>query len=114
MNRFLALSSGYRPLALRASIAAFSFAISVNVLAKEKAPKTETLCPGWTVVGEISPGLSDTEKRLVCGDDKADGWKQLPISQAVFNFKNFLQDRALYHPVFEQTHPGAGTAQGAQ
>src|SRR5947209_2269088 len=36
--------------------------------AKEKPVPESDLCPGIHLIGEINPGLSDTEKRLVCGD----------------------------------------------
>lgn len=58
------------------------------------------LCPGFTIHGEIQPGLSDIEKNLICGDPQQVEWKNLPRWQAEYNFKNFLQDRGLYRPRF--------------
>src|SRR5205823_758244 len=34
-------------------------------------------------------------------DPRSGAWKQIPLSQAKFNLRNFLQDRALYHPTFD-------------
>src|SRR5277367_5859731 len=59
----------------------------------------------------IAPGLSDSEKRLVCGDSDPqaantdhvkfdNAWKTLPPAQAQYNMKNFLQERGYYHPAF--------------
>jgi outer membrane translocation and assembly module TamA len=59
--------------------------------------KKVELCPSFTVIGALSPGLSDVEKRMVCGDPKSDSWKTIPKNQARFNFSTFMQDRALYH-----------------
>jgi outer membrane translocation and assembly module TamA len=64
--------------------------------ANKELPRTE-LCPGFIFVGKVQPGLSDTEKRLVCGDPKSDAWKVIPKNQAKFMFSTFMQDRALYH-----------------
>jgi translocation and assembly module TamA len=58
------------------------------------------LCPSFRIRGKIEPGLNETEKNLVCGDPKQEEWSQLPRWQAEYNFKNFLQDRALYRPKF--------------
>ncbi len=67
-----------------------------------QAIETEVLCPGIEVRGKIEPGLSDTEKKLVCGDDKLQSaWKHLPFSQIRYNFSNFLQQRGYHHPQFE-------------
>jgi outer membrane translocation and assembly module TamA len=73
------------------------------------APKrTEwTLCPGFTIHGQIEPGLSETEKNLVCGDPQQVEWKTLPRWQAEYSFRNFLQDRGVYKPKF-MTLPDGG------
>jgi len=44
--------------------------------------------------------FTDMEKKLVCGDPKVAGWKQIPRSQAVFFMKNFLQSRGYHNPTF--------------
>jgi outer membrane translocation and assembly module TamA len=73
------------------------------VLAGASAPPQE-LCPSVTVVGEFHPGLSDLERRLICGDPEPElapeGWRRLPPSQARYNFSNFLQARGYHHPAF--------------
>jgi outer membrane translocation and assembly module TamA len=74
--------------------------LSYWATASEKEPVL--LCPGWKVVGSIDPKLTDVEKRLVCGDDKGRAWKTIPIPQAEYDLKNFLQERAFLHPVFTE------------
>lgn len=56
------------------------------------------LCPGRVLVGPEDPHLTDTEKRLVCGDPNSDSWSLIPESQALFHLRGFLQDRGFYNP----------------
>ncbi|MDR3606602.1 MAG: hypothetical protein P4M08_04380 [Oligoflexia bacterium] len=69
-------------------------------VARESEPPRTVLCPGLIVVGAVDPGMSDVEKRLVCGDSKSNSWREIPKNQARFNLSAFLQDRALYHVRF--------------
>jgi translocation and assembly module TamA len=77
------------------------------------APEERRICPGIVLRGEIDPGLSDMERRLVCGDPNPkeantdrlkfdDAWKKIPAPQARYGLKNFLQDRGHFHPRFER------------
>jgi translocation and assembly module TamA len=72
-----------------------------------------SLCQeGRIVLAEtIDPGLSDSEKRLVCGDQNPaaadtdrlkfdNAWRDLPPAQAEFNLRTFLQERGYFHPHF--------------
>jgi outer membrane translocation and assembly module TamA len=59
------------------------------------------LCGRYQYVG-TTVDLSDTEKKLVCGDPSNEAWDNIPLSQATFNLKNFFQDRAYYHPEFSE------------
>jgi outer membrane translocation and assembly module TamA len=64
------------------------------------------------VEGELKPELNAAETRLVCGeregnDPRAAAWRHIPHAQARFHLRNFLQDRGLFHPVFERTEDGA-------
>jgi translocation and assembly module TamA len=58
------------------------------------------LCPGIRIHGQINPGLSDTERNLVCGDPKQVEWSRLPLWQSEYDLKNFLQERGIYRPKF--------------
>ena len=88
-------------------LAYFPFGVLVGVLAgslgvgcasarTKKEPPRRELCPGFVVVGEVTPGLSDTENRLVCGDPKSEAWRVIPKNQAKYMFSTFMQDRGLY------------------
>jgi outer membrane translocation and assembly module TamA len=76
--------------------------LSVICLTAEggEPPPVEEICARFTLRGKLEPALTDTEKKLICGDKGA--WKTLPFTQARFNIKNFLQDRGYLHPVFIQ------------
>src|SRR5687767_4195497 len=57
-----------------------------------KTAEFTELCPEGRIKfrGKLSPGLSDTEKRLVCGDEKTDdpvgkAWSKIPLSQAKYS-----------------------------
>lgn len=59
--------------------------------------------------GEID--LSETEKRLLCGDDDEEhrtgrAWKDIPVAQAKAHFRNFLQDRGFFFPEFRDIGSG--------
>ncbi|MCM2277868.1 MAG: BamA/TamA family outer membrane protein [Oligoflexia bacterium] len=71
----------------------------------------ERLCPGLRFEGELQPGLSETEHRLLCGDPRSEAWGSIPTHQARFHFRNFLQKRGYLHPSFiaEGTTEGVGT-----
>ena len=44
--------------------------------------------------------FNDNERIFLCGDSKVDSWKNIPPSQSEFTLKNFLRQRAYYHPDF--------------
>jgi translocation and assembly module TamA len=62
-------------------------------------PEGVAVCPNLTIVGANKIGLTDSEKRLLCGDKQAKDWQEVPESQAIFLLKGFLQDRGYYYPV---------------
>jgi translocation and assembly module TamA len=74
--------------------------------AHKDVPKEE-ICPGLTVEGKLVPGLSDTERKLVCGaaEGGKGAWSEIPVPQARFNLRNFLQERGYHHPVFRTDIP---------
>lgn len=67
-----------------------------------KDMRHQWLCPQWEVIGNLNPGFSDSEIRLICGDSEVQSWKKIPIAQAKYYLKNFLQDRGYHHPVFKK------------
>ncbi len=67
------------------------------------------LCRGFVLSERLSNGLSDVEKRLVCGDTSEvsnEGWRTIPLPQARFLLTNFLQDRGYLHPKFTLSDDG--------
>ncbi|MEQ1876693.1 MAG: hypothetical protein ABL958_08600, partial [Bdellovibrionia bacterium] len=47
----------------------------------------------------IRPDLDAVEKRLVCGEDR-EGWSDIPLNQARFHLKTFLQKRGYHGAAF--------------
>ena len=73
------------------------------------------VCPQLIVrsAEKVSLDLSDDEKRLLCGGKPDSAWSDIPDSQARFEFKTFLQDRAYYHPRFSEENGRAIVELGA-
>lgn len=61
--------------------------------------KDASMCPGVVFTG-AKIVLSAVERRLVCGDQDSEAWKDVPRAQARRLLKTFLQQRAYHHPVF--------------
>ncbi len=57
-------------------------------------------CAQIRFVGAKPISLSDAEKKLVCGDPKNEGWSKIPLNQAQFFLKPFLQQRGYYTSKF--------------
>jgi translocation and assembly module TamA len=53
----------------------------------------------------LEPSLTAVEKRFVCGDPEGPAidapWAVIPLSQAQYHLRNFLQERGYHHPRFE-------------
>lgn len=82
--------------------------VSLTQVFAGKSPEKKALCPHWILVGHLDKGLSDVEKRLVCGDREAKpldpdyAWKEIPYQQAKYHLSTFLQDRGYYSPIFNE------------
>lgn len=65
------------------------------------------LCPEIRITGDQKISLTEVEKRLVCGDPETqfEGWKKIPLSQAIYNLKNYLQDRGYHRPTIHWKTP---------
>lgn len=63
------------------------------------AVAAKDLCPRVRIDG-ADPKLSESEKRLVCGDEGSDGWKKVPLAQARDFMISFLQQRGRHFPAF--------------
>lgn len=74
-------------------------ALVQNAYSAEKSPRE--LCPGFVVKGTGDISLTDTERRLVCGDKdgkgpNAEAWSTIPFPEAKYFFETFLQDRGYF------------------
>jgi translocation and assembly module TamA len=64
------------------------------------ASATEQLCPTIMLDGPDIE-LSATEKRLVCGDQQLEAYKEIPSYEASYILTGFLQSRGYLKPTFE-------------
>lgn len=58
-------------------------------------------CPQISISQQLKPPLTPTEKNLICGDEKMDGWRKIPLNQAQFFLRAFLQTRGYNAPIFQ-------------
>ena len=65
--------------------------------------KEVELCPHIILRGTETVSFAQSEKLLVCGDPKNPAWNHIPNNQAIFNLRNFLQQRGYNSPRFEIT-----------
>ncbi len=64
-------------------------------------PKDDKLCPKITIHSDDRFELTDTEKRLICGDPDSIAYKVIPSYQASYMLTGFLQSRGYSNPRFE-------------
>ncbi|MBI4423444.1 MAG: BamA/TamA family outer membrane protein [Elusimicrobia bacterium] len=76
------------------------------LLAAAAAGEPGAPCPHIRFLGGEEPALSEAERRLVCGDPDSEGWKQVPLTQAKYFLKAFLQQQGYHHPRFEPKDAG--------
>ena len=74
-------------------------AVAALLLLAGSARAEELLCPGVVWRGERVK-LSDSERRLVCGDREVEAWRDVPLEQARRFLRAFLQQRACHFPTF--------------
>jgi translocation and assembly module TamA len=63
--------------------------------ADERAP-----CPAVAFVSTATIRLTDIERKLLCGDPSTEGWKKIPLNQAEYFMRAFLQQRGYQNPRF--------------
>ena len=51
-------------------------------------------------MGERKIRLSDVERKLVCGDPRNEGWREVPFNEAEYFLRSFLQQRGFHEPKF--------------
>ncbi|MBI3299007.1 MAG: BamA/TamA family outer membrane protein [Elusimicrobia bacterium] len=59
----------------------------------------QQLCPGIRLEGPRL-ALTEAERRMVCGDQSSEAWKNLPRTQVEGFLKAFLQQHAYHYPSF--------------
>ena len=64
-------------------------------------PKNDKLCPKIYIHSKDEFELSDTEKRLICGDPEVEAYKVIPSYQASYMLTGLLQSRGYSQPRFE-------------
>lgn len=83
------------------------FTLVAVLAAPARAETLETPCPQIVLDvtrSEGSVGLSDAEKKLVCGNPSDPTWKNIPPSQAAFHLRGFLQERGYLRPEIRTEH----------
>lgn len=74
----------------------FIYVVSFPLHAKNE------ICDG-VIIYQDDLELTDTEERMVCGDQKLRAWKKIPAYEAKFFFQGFLQSRGFLSPEFKIT-----------
>ncbi len=69
-------------------------------LAPWAAAEDVKLCPELLMRGEVELNFSETEKRLLCGDEKNAPWADPSESQVKQFIVSFLQSRGYFQPTF--------------
>lgn len=79
----------------------FTFIFLFLLQACASAPKSDKLCPKIYIHSKDEFELSDTEKRLICGDPDVEAYKVIPSYQASYMLTGLLQSRGYSKPRFE-------------
>lgn len=58
-------------------------------------------CPTVAFTSTATIRLTDVEAKLLCGDPRLEGWKTIPLNQAEYFMRAFLQQRGYQAPRFE-------------
>lgn len=61
----------------------------------------QKICKGIEITGEQDLDLNETEKKLICGDDSVPAWSEIPLYQAKYHLRIFLQARGYHSPLFK-------------
>lgn len=81
-----------------------SFVFLFSVAFAQSKPEFGHYCGNVYVQKGTKLQLTDMERRLICGDDKADQigkpWSEIPAKQAQFFLASFLQSRGYHRPNF--------------
>lgn len=83
-------------------IAIFTLAVFFGMVAPAAdKPSSEAriteICGRYVFEGE-EVSLNSAEISLICGSKETPGWQDVPVNQALFHLKSFLQDRGYFAP----------------
>lgn len=56
------------------------------------------VCPGYQVDAPVPIRFNANEKKLICGDERAASWEKIPVFQAEYFIRTFLQQRGYFFP----------------
>ncbi len=65
-------------------------------------PRLLEVCPGYEIDASKNIRFNANEKKLICGDAEAKSWSKIPVFEAKYFIKVFLQDRGYYYPSFSK------------
>jgi translocation and assembly module TamA len=57
-------------------------------------------CPAVAFVSTATIKLTEIERKLLCGDPNTEGWKTIPLNEAEYFMRAFLQQRGYQNPSF--------------
>ncbi len=61
-----------------------------------------SLCEGYKIDSSEIIRFNANEKKLICGDPNAESWNKIPMFQARYFARNFLQERGYLNPEFKE------------
>ncbi len=76
------------------------FLLMLTALLSCGSGELSRVCPQVVIHGDKKLKLSETEKRMVCGDPEVEAYREIPTYQAQFFFKGFLQSKGYLEPEF--------------
>jgi len=83
------------------------------LFAKEKTIESYEVCPGTVqLIHESAIRFTQNEKSFLCGNPEQEAWARIPLEQARYHMKTFLEGRGYFRPRFEmeegilQVYPG--------
>lgn len=73
-------------------------ALSTLAAGYASANDTRAPCPKIVLNGAADIRLTEVEQKLVCGDPASEGWKNIPLNEALYFMESFLQQRGYQNP----------------
>jgi translocation and assembly module TamA len=80
------------------------FTASLVIFASLAGAEDRTPCASVVFTGAPAIELTAVERTLVCGDPRTEGWESVPVGQAKYFLRAFLQKRGYQDPHFVVAH----------